>query len=460
MLRKKPSPKRGDAGRSAPPWWMRPSTAPLLLGIPLLISAYLIPQRSFVELYDSPKYVDTGFLLIGLAIYVGFLAGCFVTLRSGTPARPGDVVAFCRWFVWPLFCLTMLGYLVWFANAVLGAGGVGPVLTAFSEVLAGQDHGTSDYVKDELFREIPGITTLTQVGILYATVEAVLWTRGASSRRLALTRFAVVILLGLARAMLLSERLALIEIVVPIGIVLLNNARFQEVHRTLVRFMPFVLALTVFTLFAAGEYFRSWTYYRSVYTGTYVEFAVQRFLGYYTTAVNNAAIVHYFEPLHPLRHTFDSLFVFPLLGEAVSHAYAVVFGGDYTDERNQQLLQTYANPEFNNVPIVGLLSNEYSALLAPMAAVLLGILSASLFRSFASGRLVGVLLYPSWFVGLLEISRVYYWASSRYFPVLAVLLGALLLFEVAKVPRRRSLYRGGRSLPRGGATWTARRLKS
>ena len=453
-------PETEDQNRLAPSWWMRPSIAPLLLGIPLLISAYLIPQRTFVELYDSPKYVDTGFLLVGLLIYGGFLAGSLVAFRGSTHSRARDVIPFCRWFVWPLFALTMLGYIVWFGSAVLGAGGIGPVLNAFSDVLVGQSYGTSDYVKVELFREIPGVTTLTQVGILYVTVEALLWTRAASVRRLALARFAVVVLLGLTRAMLISERLALIEIAVPVGIVLLSDVRFHKAHRALVRFMPFVLAFAVFALFTAGEYFRSWTYYRAVYTGTYLEFAVQRFLGYYTTAVNNAAVVYYFEPLHPLRHTLDSLFAFPLFGGAVGGVYAAVSGGAYTDERNKQLLQVYANPEFNNVPIIGLLPNEYSILLAPVIAMLLGILSASLFRSFASGRLVGILLYPSWFVGLLEISRVYYWASSRYFPVLAVLLGALLLFQIAKVPKRPSRSRGNRNLVGRGEPWTAKNAKS
>lgn len=436
-------------GRVALPWWMHPRCMVLLLGVPFLIFAYLIPQRSFVDLYGSAKHVDLSFVLVGLLVYGGFLAGSFLTVRLHEDNREGDVIAYCRWFVWPMFLVTVFGYAVWFGNTVLAAGGLWPVLGALSDVLIQQGPGASDYVKFDLFQNVPGITTLTQVGILYATVEALLWTRSASDRRIAFARFSIVLLLGLTRAVLLSERLALIETVVPVAIVWLGSSGMRQAYRKVVLFLPFIVAPVVFGLFAFGEYFRSWTYYRSIYPGTYLEFAIQRFLGYYTTAVNNAAVMYYFEPLHPFRHTLDSLFAFPLFGEVASRGYTALFGGNYTDEQNQEVLRLYANPEFNNVPIIGLLPNEFTILLAPVVALLIGAVSVSLYKSFASGYLVGLLLYPSWFVGLLEISRVYYWSSSRYFPVLAVLFGSLLLFKAAKVPVRRPHVVGRESESRG-----------
>jgi hypothetical protein len=51
-----------------------------------------------------------------------------------------------------------------------------------------------------------------------------------------------------------------------------------------------------------------------------------------------------------------------------------------------------------------------------------------------SERLLGTLLYPSWFIGVLEIPRIFYWSDQRYFPVLAFLLFSLILFKVAKIP--------------------------
>ena len=415
-----------------PPWWLHPSSCVLLLGVPFLIFAYLIPDDTFAELYTTEKYVNLSFVAIGLILYAFLILGTFVKFRSGFGAQESELLLYCRSFVWPFFLITIFGYVIWFGYAVFIAGGPTSVISAFSEVLQGNP-GASDYVKDELFQTLPGVTTLTQIGILYATVEALLWTRRASRRRVALFRFGTLILLSLIRSLLLSERLALVEVVIPFAVVLLCDPSVGQERRRLARYLPLWLAPAVFLLFAVGEYFRSWSYYRTVYSGGYLEFAVQRFLGYYTTAVNNAAVLYYYEPLHPLRHTFASLFSLPVAGGVVSDGYTAIFGSEFSDDRYQQLLRIYANPEFNNVPILGLLPNEYTVFLAPLAALVIGTVSASLYASFAEGRLLGALLYPSWFVGLLEISRVYYWVGGRYFPVLLFLIVSLLLVKVARV---------------------------
>ena len=274
--------------------------------------------------------------------------------------------------------------------------------------------GTSSYAKKEVFTTLPGVSTLTQCGILYVTVETLLWARSASNR-LALVRFAIVLGLALVRALLLSERLAVVELVIPAVVVFFTIGPASKLaYRTLVRLAPVFGGVGVFGLFALGEYFRSWSFYQSIYSGPYLRFAAERFLGYYTTAVNNGAIVYYYEPIQPLRYTFQSLLEFPVVGDAVYAYYAGTFGEDYIDYK--ALLETYANPEFNNTALVGLLLNEYPLFLAPVAGFLLGLLSVTLYTSFLNGRLVGLLLYPSFFVGVLEISRTYYWSAERYFP--------------------------------------------
>lgn len=418
--------------RSRALWWLHPRFAVLFLGVPLLVLAYLIPESAYLTLYNSRKYVDLNFLTLGLIIYGGLLAGSFFAVGTGSRPQERDVLMYCRAAVWPLFVFTIFGYVVWYAYAVLLAGGPGPIIGTWLDLLFQPAAGTFDYVKFELFPTIPGVTTFTQFGILYATVEALLWVRRKSWSRIALMRFTVVILLTLLRTLLLSERLAIVEIAIPVAVVLASRLQPKTIQRSLMQLAPLFLGFGVFVLFAFAEYFRSWSFYREIYAGSYLEFATVRFLGYYTTAVNNAAVVYYYEPLQPLRHTLNPLFIFPGLGDFVNEGYATLFGDTYTVY--VQLLEVYANPEFNNVALVGLLPNEYSTILAPAAAFFIGLLSSTLYRSFIRGRLVGTLLYPSWFVGLLEISRIYYWSGQRYFPVLAFLAISLLLFKAAKVP--------------------------
>lgn len=412
-------------------WWLRPRAAVLFLAVPLLLCAYLLPESTYLTLYDSGKYVDANFLVLGVIVYAGFVAGSFFAVGAGSRPQEKDILLYCRWFIWPLFALTIFGYLTWFANAIVQAGGFDPIFSVFYDFFFRPRAETSDFVKYELFPNIPGVTTFTQFGILYATVEALLWTRG-EPRRAILLRFATIFSLTLSRAVLLSERLALVEIAIPIIIILVGSARLVGVQRVLVRLAPLYVGFGVFGLFAFAEYFRSWNFYRPIYNGPYLEFAFQRFLGYYVTAINNSALYYYREPLQPLRNTLQSLFVVPGLGPYAEEAYTSILGVEGTNY--EQLLETYANPEFTNIAWVGTILNEYSAFLAPLIACFIGVLSASLYVNFVKGRLIGALLYPSWFVGLLEISRVYYWTNQRYFPVLAFLVLSLLLFKFAKVP--------------------------
>src|SRR5215210_2350400 len=95
------------AGRSVTVWWLDPRVAILFLGIPLLIGAYLVPRDTYLTLYRSEKHVDLYVVAVGLIVYLAFIVGA--SLSRGRDRRPqeGDVLGYCRTFVWPLFALTI-----------------------------------------------------------------------------------------------------------------------------------------------------------------------------------------------------------------------------------------------------------------------------------------------------------------------------------------------------------------
>lgn len=437
--RSKPGTARGTLRYFERPralWWLHPRFAVLYMAMPLLVLTYAIPEESYRSLFNTPKRIEPDFLLASFLIYAGFLAGSFFLVRTGTQSQEKDVLMYCRWVVWPLFILTLLGYVAWFASATLKAGGPGPILNIFLGTLLSTGESTPYYyIKQELFQTIPGLTTFTQVGILYVTVEALLWVNRAASRRAVLLRFLPLLFITLIRAILISERLALVELLVPLGVVLLSRARWTLIRRSLVRFAPVLAGSAVFALFAIGEYFRSWiTHYQYYYSGSYLQFAAERFLGYYATAVNNAAVHYHYGQMEPAAQTLGSLLTFPVLGERITAFYESTF--NIRPDLDLDLLKLYANPEFNNVAMVGNLISDFSPLFAPVVAFFIGAISYSIYRSFTRGRMIGMLLYPSWFVGLLEISRIYYWPGGRYFPVLAFLFVSLILFRLVKVPKK------------------------
>lgn len=411
-------------------WWLSPRLVILYLCLPTLLVAYLVPEDSYLVLYETPKYVDIGFITACVAIYLGFVAGSFFVIEVGSQHQSREVVRYCRWVVRPLFILTMFGYMAWFAAATVRAGGPAALLSSMLGVIANPAPGASYHVSRELFQTLPGITTITQLGILYVTVEALLLVSGEVRRNAALMRLVPVIVLALLRATVMSERLALVEILLPITVVFLSQVRLSYIKSYIVRLAPAIGATIVFALFAVTEYFRSWTYYKSVYPGPYLQFVAERLAGYYATAANNAAVYYQHVPAQPLSHSLAWMFEFPVIGSSLNALYSYLFGTEIASHTN--LLTMYANPEFNNLPLSGMLINDFTLFLAPVAAFLAGVVSYSLYQSFVRGRMLGLLLYPSWFVGILEIPRIYYWFAGRYLPVLLFLCISLFLFSFAK----------------------------
>ena len=354
------------------PRLIHPLTPLLAFVAPLLFLAWVLPESSYELLYRTPKYVDAAFVLSALFVYVGLALGMLLPDRTGSAAAPPSdrILVLCERLVVPTFWLTIVAYLVWITAAAINAGGVAALGIEIVDVVLGR--GGSDELKNEIFTPLPGITTLTQLGILYVTVEVVLWVSQRSSRRAAAWRFAVI---------------------------------------------------GAFVLFAAGEYFRSWTnFYAEVYHGPYLRFALERVTGYYAVSLNNAALLQQFAQAQPLHATLVTLRELPLgAGAAFESGYSELFALA-PGERSHALLEEHGNVELNNVALVGWLQSDFTAWGAPLVAFLFGAVTISLYRGFLHGSVLGVLLYPSWLVGVLELPRIYYWTDPRYFPVLLVVL--------------------------------------
>ena len=69
---------------------------------------------------------------------------------------------------------------------------------------------------------------------------------------------------------------------------------------------------------------------------------------------------------------------------------------------------------------------------------LFGLLTGLIFRSFVHGNFVGMLLYPSWFVGILEMPRVFYIAEVHYFPIMIITLALVFLVSMVAAQEARS----------------------
>jgi hypothetical protein len=82
------------------------------------------------------------------------------------------------------------------------------------------------------------------------------------------------------------------------------------------------------------------------------------------------------------------------------------------------LLNNYASVEFNNPGGVFMPYCDYGLILGTFCWLILGLVSGGLMRGFIYRTPFGLVLYPVWYFGVLEVLRVFYWGDSRFFPVI------------------------------------------
>jgi oligosaccharide repeat unit polymerase len=412
-----------------------------------LVLTWYLSDADFRVGWRTPKLVTNSTLLL-------YATGVAVMLIGAAIPQLGRPSADDRIAGWPrfgpagesllrqaarlLFRLTMVGYAAFVLSGI--KGGVRPAMLV-DAVIHGSTFGGD--LKSR-FSSVVGITTLTQVGIAFVLVAAVLYRRDRALDRVLRWQLVTVLLFGLARAYLFAERLAILELVVPVlavGVMRLSTSGRRRV-RVAVVLLPLVLLPAMVAVFGAFEYSRSWTFYRQNGGGSFPLFATERFAGYYTTAYNNGQLTLDFDR-YPGRlpyATIQALWTAP----GMRGRYVALSGGREAmgSGLTDPVLVEYANPEFNNPGGVAAPFVDYGYAGGLVFFFLAGLVVGTAYRGFAHGHPGGVLLYPVLLTGVLELPRYLYWTEGRTAPAL-VALGV-----VAYLLRRQA---GRRALPAGSA---------
>jgi hypothetical protein len=167
---------------------------------------------------------------------------------------------------------------------------------------------------------------------------------------------------------------------------------------------------------------------------------LSRLSGYYITALDNGAgLVHGWGNLAAVN-TADWFWRFPW--EIGQTFLARVLDLNLKDD---SWLYWNATPEFNNASGIFMPFVDFGKAGGVLFWFLFGLLTGVIYRGFVYGSFAGMLLYPSWFTGVLEMPRILYFCEARYFPVMVICL--ILIFvvhsvvsqEAPTVPRPRPL---------------------
>ncbi|MFC5405034.1 hypothetical protein [Cohnella soli] len=266
---------------------------------------------------------------------------------------------------------------------------------------------------------IPGVTTLTQLSLIASGLYAihVFGLRNKSE----LWIWALVLFPGILRGMLFSERIAMLEVLLPIIVFAIY---FNKLKVTLFKASAAVMGVILF--FSAAEGLRSYRYYSE--TGVANEgvygYGIGRFLDYIGSSVNHSMA---------MVDLSDRAFGFPtlLLNGWINFAYAFIPESTIrTFLHMNESLQAYLNvknsvysaPDYTNMGFFGEVFASAGYLYA-FYAVLYGCFIGLAYRGIKRYEVGWMAVYPIVVFSLLESYRVPYLFDNRvFYPLLYVAL--------------------------------------
>jgi oligosaccharide repeat unit polymerase len=413
-------PRQKRVGR--PPWWINPFWYCTLFLLPLFLAAVYAAGPYLPELDQKINNLSTRNILLGV-LSIGMLAAGslpFAAMQRPSSSDDRFRLAGVNRALAVMGYVALLCYLTYLSPLVLH-----PDLVV--QFLSGGD--TAMYILREDMVQVPGITSFMHADLPFYSLYSASMALGVdppvskANRRL----FAVLLFLVSVRAIFGAERLALVEALVAYGIPRVAFAWRPGILRAS---LPLIGIAGVFVLFSFGEYFRSWQYYRMYYPNFW-DFISVRFFGYFVTSINNGAgLVSHYQPTYLPLGTIDGFYK---LTQVFGFEGDTTFGAMVT-----QYLSQYATLEFNNYGGLYVPYLDYGTAGGAICFLVAGLLTGYLYRAFRNRSPLGLILYPSWFMGLLDIIRIWIWGSSRFLPVILVACLAAMVLRTEKAQPQRA----------------------
>ena len=385
-----------------------PLTLLLAFQVPLLILFLLVSRGAFFTAYGSQKAMSglaLAYFALALAAYgLGALIGTRLPIPTRAVAQrsPEQTVRAMRFVVYVGLGVGILAYILWFGLGVVKAGGPLALLHAYAS--------SPYYVHTTLLETVPGVTTLIELPI---AAIALALAYGIYRERYVLALIGIVVVFVLMRVVLDSSRLSLYELLVPLFY--LFGRRWTR-WRLLAMGAGFLAAFVA--VFLISDALRL--------HGFSIQARVFRLAGYYLNSINNGfvAAAHY-SSATPLWANGQMLWKFPVLSDFISYQKVVHVDIGYVMDPYYEA--NGVSPAYTTFTLPGQLALDFGWL---GVYIMSGVgLASGLFYRLASLDPFYRAIYAVWLVGIVELMRENYFATTAVAPI-------YLLFAVAYVVRR------------------------
>ncbi len=403
-------------------WWFKPHIVTAVWAVPLLLIAALISDEWYREIGGTPKFLDLENLTVCFFGLLFFIGGAWFGARPFSRFQPIHASSFglsvpettYRQTMYMLLLVTLVAYVIWLWRYLVDPALIVPIL---------RGDPLAVYAAKDFAERVPGITSLVNAAPLYVLLFA-LYAKvtGARLKKWDKLAMGLFLFVTVSRVLIYSERVALVSLAIPFVLAAFGGAAKRW---KLIAVLPVVLAVLLVLLFGIAEYFRSWLNFYVDRSDSFWGFALSRLVAYYVTASNNGALMfEEFDPLYMPFYTAAWFWVFPI--ELVPGGMRELLNVDVDDY--MRLLEVYANPEFNNwgmfSPFV-----DFGIIGGMIFWGVLGWVSGRLYHGFTKGTAFGLLLYPCWYTGVLEIPRGLTFGGTPFFVLFVVTLGVIWMFS-------------------------------
>ncbi|MCK6425978.1 MAG: hypothetical protein L6Q75_12895 [Burkholderiaceae bacterium] len=415
------------------PWWCAPAGITLGFLIPTICLIALASEMQMSTLtIRGVRFLDLDAILLGILmltpIALGGWVGAQVDLARGR--REIDAWAWDRTAL-VIGSIACLAYAVLFKSLLFNPVALIHLLT-----------GVSQPNRAELGASA-GVSSLVNMAQVFFAIAAfrLVDRDGPPLPRAVRVMLLVLTLLTLLRVYAQSERLALMEILVPFGLALGKwmSSRRSGAWKLAAALGPFGALPLVILYFGAAEYFRSWG--SDTYRGktSFWEFAIGRFVSYYVTSLNNGAgvVATTPDPTWKFEHVMEWAHRAPFgLGPEFSEYVG------YNAEAKSSFvwfLRTYVDPEFNSNSGIYVPVADLGVPMALAYMLLIGVGAGLAFRAYRAQRLGGVLFFPLFFITFLEIFRYPFLGQPRATTwALGILLALALVRQLQRHRERQT----------------------
>lgn len=378
----------------------------------------------YTPMFTFEKYVSARGLIHYLLFYLIIFVCCFLAEKARPTAPNGNSLErFRQSFgkgdgirreAMALALVAFAAQWLWIARIVqlAGAGEVLRLVFVERDILK---------FKEQIVNVtgISGVTTLTQLGIVASALYAV-YVFGLKNKG-SVWMWALILFPGALRGMYFSERIAMLEVLVPIAVMAVI---FGKVKVTLTKI---VLAAVGFMLFfTAAEGSRSYMYYAKsgVARDGVFSYGLGRLFDYISSSVNHAVA---------MPELSERTFGFPsmLFGGWINMLYLVVPEkavraflqmNDAGQARLNVKMSPYSAQDYTNMGFFGEIFAD-AGYLYVVYAIIFGCLAGLAYRGIRQYQVGWMAIYPIVFFALLESYRIPYLFDIRvFYPLLYVAL--------------------------------------